>query len=163
MCTSVPQTPARRTRIRTSSSRILGSSTSFNLKPGAADSFTSAFTSCYSVENREEGFLAREVLTCQLRSVFGSDDHVREIDGKKHCTHISCILYSRRVTSSDASSSTQSVRLVARVPVRTRCRTRRFHLGVGESSTSSWRDKHGSSEEEGASQRKQGGPQRIGA
>jgi hypothetical protein len=28
---------------------------------------------------------------------------------------------------------------VIRVPVRTRCRTRRFHRGAGESSTSSWR------------------------
>src|ERR1700675_784442 len=109
MCTSVPQTPARRTRMRTSSSRILGSSTSFSLKPGAADSFTSAFKSCYSVENREESFFTRGVLTCQLRSVFVSDDHVEEIDDKKHCTHISCILYSRRVTSSDASSPPRGV------------------------------------------------------
>src|SRR3712207_2916070 len=44
MCTSVPQMPARRTRIRTSSSRIVGSATSFSLNPGAADSFTRAFT-----------------------------------------------------------------------------------------------------------------------
>src|ERR671914_939942 len=44
MCTSVPQIPARRTRISTSSSRIVGSATSFSLRPGAADSFTRAFT-----------------------------------------------------------------------------------------------------------------------
>src|SRR5687768_7959179 len=44
MCTSVPQMPARRTRIRTSSSRIVGSVTSFSFRPGAADSFTRAFT-----------------------------------------------------------------------------------------------------------------------
>src|SRR3982751_552236 len=44
MWTSVPQTPARRTRISTSFSRIVGSATSFSANPGPADSFTSAFT-----------------------------------------------------------------------------------------------------------------------
>ena len=44
MCTSVPQTPARRTRMSTSFSRIVGSATSFRTNPGAAVSFTSAFT-----------------------------------------------------------------------------------------------------------------------
>src|SRR5215211_5253105 len=44
MCTSVPQTPARRTRIRTSSSRMVGSGTFLRTKPGAAAAFTSAFT-----------------------------------------------------------------------------------------------------------------------
>src|SRR5690242_10686387 len=44
MCTSVPQTPARRTRMSTSSSRIFGSGTSFITKPGPADCFTRAFT-----------------------------------------------------------------------------------------------------------------------
>src|SRR5687768_11266298 len=44
MWTSVPQTPAHRTRMSTSSSRIFGSGTFFSLKPGPAVSFTSAFT-----------------------------------------------------------------------------------------------------------------------
>src|SRR5437867_1515926 len=44
MCTSVPQTPARRTRMSTSSSRNFGSGTSFNTNPGPADCLTSAFT-----------------------------------------------------------------------------------------------------------------------
>src|ERR671914_895620 len=44
MCTSVPQMPARRTRISTSSSRIVGSATSVSFRPGAADAFTRAFT-----------------------------------------------------------------------------------------------------------------------
>src|SRR5215208_3782279 len=44
MCTSVPHTPARRTRIRTSSSRMRGFGTSLSTNPGPADSFTSAFT-----------------------------------------------------------------------------------------------------------------------
>src|SRR5689334_10578966 len=51
MWTSVPHTPARRTRISTSSSRIRGSATSFSLKPGDADSFTSAFTCTNSGED----------------------------------------------------------------------------------------------------------------
>ena len=61
------------------------------------------------MDSRENFFRAREVLTCQQRGAFGSDDRTEEIDGKPYCTHISCILYSRRVTSSDASSSSQSV------------------------------------------------------
>src|SRR5450830_875627 len=44
MWTSVPQTPARDTRIKTSSSRIVGTGTSFITNPTAGDSFTSAFT-----------------------------------------------------------------------------------------------------------------------
>src|SRR5438046_2436714 len=44
MCTSVPQTPARRTLIKTSSSRMRGSGTSLRTKPGPADAFTNAFT-----------------------------------------------------------------------------------------------------------------------
>src|SRR5512144_2628507 len=43
MCTSVPQTPARRTLINTSSSRIVGTGTFLSTKPGPAVSFTSAF------------------------------------------------------------------------------------------------------------------------
>src|SRR6266550_4563899 len=74
MCTSVPQTPARRTRMRTSSSRILGSATSLSLKPGDADSFTSAFTGGNSVESRKKLFGRDEFLTCSLRVAFGSDD-----------------------------------------------------------------------------------------
>src|SRR6266513_1009166 len=78
MCTSVPQTPARRTRMRTSSSRILGSATSLSLKPGDADSFTSAFTSSHSVESRKKLLRRGEFLTCSLRAAFGSDDRYRE-------------------------------------------------------------------------------------
>src|SRR2546423_7491034 len=70
MCTSVPHTPARRTRISTSSSRIRGSATSFSLKPGAADSLTSAFTSTSSDWN---GFLQFESQTWSLHNAFGSD------------------------------------------------------------------------------------------
>src|SRR5215207_1092072 len=44
MCTSVPQTPARRTRIRTSLSRIEGRSTSRSSKPGSEAAFTNALT-----------------------------------------------------------------------------------------------------------------------
>src|ERR671920_2187167 len=44
MWTSVPQMPARRTRIRTSSSRIVGSGTLLSVKPGPAVSLTSALT-----------------------------------------------------------------------------------------------------------------------
>jgi hypothetical protein len=47
------------------------------------------------------------VLTCQPGAAFGSDDCIEAIGGKQYCTHISCILYSRRVTSSHASSSSQ--------------------------------------------------------
>src|SRR5687767_10930521 len=58
MCTSVPQTPAHRTRMSTSSSRILGSGTSLSLNPGPAVSFTSAFTrdsSCVESGDRAAG------------------------------------------------------------------------------------------------------------
>src|SRR2546423_2826236 len=65
MWTSVPQTPARRTRMRTSSSRILGSATSFSLKPGAADSLTSAFTSHYSEERREIFLVGVQTASCE--------------------------------------------------------------------------------------------------
>src|SRR5687767_13365607 len=141
MCTSVPHTPARRTRMRTSSSRIRGSATSLNLKPGDADSFTSAFTSGHSVESREKLPARGEFLTCSHRAAFGSYRH-KGVGAKKYCTHISCILYSRRVTSSVCALVVAVSSLVTRVPVRTRCRcgTRRFHQGGGESSTSSWRD-----------------------
>src|SRR5690348_3648198 len=44
MCTSVPHTPARRTLISTSSSRIVGRGTSRSTNPGPAVSFTSALT-----------------------------------------------------------------------------------------------------------------------
>src|SRR3977135_1602274 len=95
MCTSVPPTPARRTRMRTSSSRIRGSATSLSLKPGDADSFTSAFTSCHSVESRQKVLGRSEFPTCSLRDAFGSDDRYAEAGVEKYCTHISCILYSR--------------------------------------------------------------------
>src|SRR5215203_5046270 len=48
MWTSVPHAPARRTRIRTSSSRIAGCGTSFSANPGPAVSFTSALTRVHS-------------------------------------------------------------------------------------------------------------------
>ena len=44
-----PHTPARRTRMRTSLSRIVGSGTFFNTNPGPAVAFTSAFTCANSV------------------------------------------------------------------------------------------------------------------
>src|SRR5215469_15959051 len=44
MWRSVPQTPARRTRIKTSSSRIVGSGTSVRTMPGSAARLTSART-----------------------------------------------------------------------------------------------------------------------
>src|SRR5262249_55336515 len=44
MCTSVPQTPARRTRMRTSSSRGSGAGTSASTMPGPGDFLSSAFT-----------------------------------------------------------------------------------------------------------------------
>src|SRR5688572_5767561 len=44
MWTSVPQTPALRTRISTSSSRIVGTGTSFSTNPADGDSLTSART-----------------------------------------------------------------------------------------------------------------------
>jgi hypothetical protein len=48
------------------------------LKPGDADSFTSAFTCGHSVESRKN-FLGRgEFLTCSLRGAFGSDDRYDE-------------------------------------------------------------------------------------
>src|SRR5262245_6558683 len=50
MCTSVPHTPARRTRINTSSSRMVGSGTSHSRKPGPADCLTRAF-----IEAKKEG------------------------------------------------------------------------------------------------------------
>src|ERR1700720_1187528 len=78
MWTSVPQTPARRTRMRTSSSRILGSATSLSLKPGDADSFTSAFTSENSVGSRKKLLGRGAFLTCSLRGAFGSDDRYDE-------------------------------------------------------------------------------------
>jgi hypothetical protein len=64
------------------------------LKPGDADSFTSAFTSDHSVESRKNLLQRGEFLTCSLRAAFGSDDHLRSVGTKKYCTHISCILYS---------------------------------------------------------------------
>src|SRR4029453_1720707 len=54
MCTSVPHTPARRTRISTSSSRIVGTGTFLSTKPGPAVSFTSAFIWCGLWDQRGE-------------------------------------------------------------------------------------------------------------
>src|SRR5712691_7738439 len=77
MWTSVPQTPARRTRINTSSSRMRGSGTSLSAKPGPADAFTNAFTRvllrngsaraslcCARATKPDIALHAREVLTC---------------------------------------------------------------------------------------------------
>src|SRR5436190_12160473 len=71
----------------TSSSRILGSATSFSLKPGAADSLTSAFTSNYSVEGRQPVcFLAaRGVQTANCEPLL----EVTVVDFAR-ATHISC-------------------------------------------------------------------------
>src|SRR3982750_2422698 len=78
MWTSVPHTPARRTRIKTSFSRIFGSGTFFNAKPGPADSFTSAFTSDRSshLSNHVRHGLARAI--CRART---ETSHFLECDG----------------------------------------------------------------------------------
>jgi len=62
----------------------------------------------------------------------------------EYCLHISCILYSPQATKCDAAV----VALIFwnRVPVGTRCGTRRLHRESVESFTSSWRDENGSSQ-----------------
>src|SRR5678815_2285105 len=49
MCTSVPHTPARRTRMSTSLSRIAGCGTSRSANPGPAVVFTNALTIVHSM------------------------------------------------------------------------------------------------------------------
>src|SRR5689334_19838456 len=69
MCTSVPHTPARRTRISTSSSRIFGSGTSFKTKPGCAAAFTSAFTREISVDRGNRNLKAKEPASLPALSI----------------------------------------------------------------------------------------------
>src|SRR6478672_2693342 len=96
MWTSVPHTPARRTRIRTSSSRMRGSATSFSLKPGDADSFTSAFT---CTNSGEDEFTESESQTCLLRDSFGShralvnrrDERLRSMQACDHMVSLTSI------------------------------------------------------------------------
>src|ERR1043165_9448026 len=116
MCTSVQQTPARRTRIRTSSSRMVGSGTFLSTKPGAAEAFTSAFTREDLQRKRDSRNVVCDVdhETSHGRWKGGSERDTRASHGdarrndvQRCCVRCEGLLYSRLSSRSRANEGTE--------------------------------------------------------
>src|SRR3954470_5421046 len=134
MCTSVPHTPARPTLMSTSSSLIFGSGTSFSLNPGAAVSFTNAFTSsllrCLRMKDECSGNLS-------LHFDYWKDRHHR------------CV---RKVLRA------KTLRPIFAFGYETQCTFVRLHCNQrGPVITSSWRDKMAAKKRGGRKAAKKGG------